>query len=53
MLIPESKLDNRALELVVNINLQEKGTQQIKVYEGDTAYELARKFSFDHKISDK
>ena len=35
---------DRVLEMVVRINMKDKGVQHINVYEGDTADGLARQF---------
>jgi len=38
----EQIAETRELELVVRINMKDKGPQSINVYEGDTADDLAR-----------
>ena len=45
--------EQRQLEMIVRINMKEKGLQHVNVYEGDTADSLARKFCREHRISDR
>lgn len=46
-------VDNRQLEMVVRINMKEKGVQHINVFEGDEPDDLARQFCQQHKIRDR
>ena len=43
----------RPLEMVVRINMKDKGLQHVNVYEGDTADDLAKQFCRKHNISDR
>ena len=49
----EQIAETRELELVVRINMKDKGPQSINVYEGDTADDLAREFCIKHSIADR
>ena len=46
-------VDERELEMVVRINMKEKGVQHINVFEGDEPDDLARQFCQLHKIRDR
>lgn len=50
---PKDLAPERALEMVVRINMKDKGVQNINVYEGDTPDDLAKQFCRKHKLSDR
>ena len=43
----------REPEMIINVNLPEKGTQHIEVFEEDEAHHVARDFCIKHKIRDR
>ena len=43
----------REPEMIINVNLPEKGTQHIEVFEEDEANNVARDFCIKHKIRDR
>ena len=43
----------REPEMIINVNLPDKGTQHIEVFEEDEAHHVARDFCIKHKIRDR
>lgn len=43
----------REPEMIINVNLPDKGEQEIKVYEEDEPNDVAREFCIKHKIKDR
>jgi len=46
------QLPKRKLEFVVEIQMKEKGSQEIRVFEGDTAEDLAQSFCTAHQVKE-
>ena len=43
----------RPLEMVVRVNMKDKGLQHVNVYEGDTPNDVAKQFCRKHEITDR